>query len=96
MEIKEVVIVSGCRTAIGKFLGGLKDVPARDLAVAAGKSAVERAGIEADMVDEICMGQVYGGMQVGQSKLRFGNAGVGNRLSQHYARQYGDWIGRRC
>ena len=63
MEINEVVIVSACRTAIGKFLGGLKDVSARDLAVTAGKSAVARAGIEADMVDEICMGQVYGGMQ---------------------------------
>jgi acetyl-CoA C-acetyltransferase len=63
MEIKEVVIVSACRTAIGKFLGGLKDVPARQLAVTAGKCAVERAGIETDMVDEICMGQVYGGMQ---------------------------------
>ena len=63
MEINEVVIVSACRTAIGKFLGGLKDVPARDLAVAAGKAALERAGIEAGMVDEICMGQVYGGLQ---------------------------------
>jgi acetyl-CoA C-acetyltransferase len=63
MEIKEVVIVSACRTAIGKFLGGLKDVPARQLAVTAGKCAVERAGIETGMVDEICMGQVYGGMQ---------------------------------
>ena len=63
MEINEVVIASACRTAIGKFLGGLKDVPARDLAVATGKCAVERAGIEPDMVDEICMGQVYGGMQ---------------------------------
>jgi acetyl-CoA C-acetyltransferase len=63
MEIKEVVIISACRTAIGKFLGGLKDVPARDLAVTAGKCAVERAGIETEMVDEICMGQVYGGMQ---------------------------------
>ena len=36
--MKDVVIVSACRTAIGKFLGSLKDVPARDLAVTAGKA----------------------------------------------------------
>ncbi len=63
MGTKDVVIVSACRTAIGKFLGGLSDVPARDLAITAAKHAIERAGIEADTIDEICMGQVYGGMQ---------------------------------
>ena len=63
MGTKDVVIVSACRTAIGKFLGGLSDVPARDLAITAAKSAIERAGIDADIIDEICMGQVYGGMQ---------------------------------
>ncbi|NPV91284.1 MAG: thiolase family protein [Firmicutes bacterium] len=56
-------MVSACRTAIGRFMGSLKDVPARDLAIAVGKSAVERAGISADMVDEITMGQLYTGMQ---------------------------------
>ena len=50
MEIKEVVIVSACRTAIGKFLGGLKDVPARNLAVTAGKCAVERAANLGDVL----------------------------------------------
>jgi acetyl-CoA C-acetyltransferase len=57
--MKEVVIVSACRTAIGKFQGSLKDVPARDLATIVGKAAVERAGIPADLIDEIVMGQVY-------------------------------------
>ena len=63
MEIKDVVAVSACRTAIGDFLGGLKDVQARDLAVKVGKAAIERAGIPADLVDEICMGQLYSAMQ---------------------------------
>ncbi|AGL03899.1 thiolase family protein [Desulfoscipio gibsoniae] len=63
MEIKDVVIVSACRTAIAKFLGGLKDVSARELAIAVGKEAIARAGISADMVDEICMGQCFPGMQ---------------------------------
>lgn len=63
MEIKEVVMVSACRTAIGKFMGSLKDVPARDLAVTVGKGAIERAGIPADIIDEITMGQLYTAMQ---------------------------------
>jgi acetyl-CoA C-acetyltransferase len=63
MGLREVVLVSACRTAIGDFMGGLKDVPARDLAITVGKEAIERAGIAADMVDEICMGQLYTAMQ---------------------------------
>lgn len=59
----EVVIVSACRTAIAKFLGSLKDVQAKDLAAAAGRAAIERAGIPADIIDELVMGQVYPHMQ---------------------------------
>lgn len=61
--MKEVVIVSACRTAIGKFLGSLKDVPAKELGITVGKEAVKRAGISADIIDEIVLGQVFGGMQ---------------------------------
>ena len=61
--IKEVVMVSACRTAIGKFMGALANVSARELAVTAGKAAIERAGITPDMVDEIVMGQIYTAMQ---------------------------------
>jgi len=63
MALKEVVIVSAARTAIGKFMGSLKDVSARDLAITAAKGAIERSGVPADQIDEICMGQLYGGMQ---------------------------------
>jgi len=63
METNEVVMVSAARTAIGKFMGSLKDVPARDLAMTAGKAAIERSGVPADQIDEICMGQLYTGMQ---------------------------------
>jgi acetyl-CoA C-acetyltransferase len=63
MEIEDVVLVSACRTAIGDFMGGLKDVSARDLALTAGKNAIERAGINSDIIDEICMGQLYTAMQ---------------------------------
>ncbi|MGE5395927.1 MAG: thiolase family protein [Chitinophagales bacterium] len=60
---REVVIVSACRTAIGKFIGSLKDVSAKELAITAANEAVRRAGIPADKIDELIMGQVYPHMQ---------------------------------
>ena len=59
----EVLIVSACRTAIVKFLGSLKDVQAKDLAITVGKAAVDRAGISVDIIDELVMGEVYPHMQ---------------------------------
>ena len=61
--MREVVIVSACRTPIGKMSGVFKDVTARELAMTAGKEAIRRAGIEPGSVDEIVMGEVYTGMQ---------------------------------
>ncbi|MEA1961035.1 MAG: acetyl-CoA C-acyltransferase [Bacillota bacterium] len=61
--MNEVVIVSLCRTAVGKFLGGLKDMPAKDMAVTVGKEAINRAGVPAEIIDEIVMGEVYQHMQ---------------------------------
>lgn len=61
--MQDVVIVSACRTAIGKFMGSLKDISAIQLAVTAGKEAIERAGISADIIDEIVMGEVFPHMQ---------------------------------
>ncbi|MEA1970834.1 MAG: thiolase family protein [Thermodesulfobacteriota bacterium] len=61
--MKDVVIISACRTAIGKFMGSLKDVTARDLAITAGNEAVRRAGISAEIIDEVVMGEVFPGMQ---------------------------------
>ncbi|MGR6836311.1 thiolase family protein [Syntrophomonas erecta] len=57
--MNEVVIVSACRTAIARFQGSLKDVPAKDLAITAANAAIQRAGIPADIIDEIAMGQVF-------------------------------------
>ena len=63
MEIKDVVIVSACRTGIGKFLGEFKNVSARELAMTAGKEAIKRAGIKPEDVDEIVMGECFTAMQ---------------------------------
>lgn len=63
MSTREVVIVSACRTAIGKFQGMFKDVSARELAIIAGKEAIRRSGIDIGTIDEIVMGQCYPHMQ---------------------------------
>lgn len=54
----EVVIVSAVRTAIGSFLGSLKDVSAAELGGIVIKEAVARSGVKAEEVDEVIMGNV--------------------------------------
>lgn len=55
---KEVYIVSAVRTPLGSFGGSLKDIPATKLGAIVIKAVVERAGIEANIVNEILMGCV--------------------------------------
>jgi acetyl-CoA C-acetyltransferase len=56
--MKEVVIVSAVRTAVGSFGGSLKDVEARTLGSIVIKEALNRAGIEGNEVDEVIFGSV--------------------------------------
>jgi acetyl-CoA C-acetyltransferase len=56
MTHTDVVILSGCRTAIGSFGGAFKDVSAVELGTVAVKEAVRRAGARADQVDEVILG----------------------------------------
>ena len=59
LPIKDVsVIVAGARTPIGRLLGGLKDLSAADLGGVAIKGALDKAGVSADQVDYVIMGQV--------------------------------------
>ena len=58
MSLPEVFIVSGARTAIGTFGGSLKDVPLSALATTPIRAAIERAGISADQVEHVVMGNV--------------------------------------
>src|SRR5438046_4980203 len=51
-----VFVLSACRTPIGKFLGAFSDVPPPDLASAAVRGALERAGVEASDVEETIFG----------------------------------------
>jgi len=54
----EVVIISGCRTAVGKFQGSLADLSAPQLGAVVVREAVKRAGLNSDQVDECIMGNV--------------------------------------
>ncbi len=57
--MKEVVIVSGCRTPVGSYMGALKTVEAYDLAALVMNAVIKKAGIEAKDVDEVVFGQSY-------------------------------------
>jgi acetyl-CoA C-acetyltransferase len=54
----DVVIISGCRTAVGKFQGSLADLSAPQLGAVVVREAVKRAGLNSDQVDECIMGNV--------------------------------------
>lgn len=59
----KTVIVSGVRTPIGKFGGGLSTLSASDLGAVAVKEALKRANVKADQVGELIMGCVLQGGQ---------------------------------
>lgn len=67
--MNEVVIISAVRTPIGSFGGTLSSLPATKLGAAAIKAALERAGVNADQVDEVYMGNVLQA-GVGQAPAR--------------------------
>src|SRR6266536_135519 len=55
---RDVVVLSGVRTAIGKYGGSLKDVPPTSLAAAVAREAVRRAGVEPGDVGHAVFGNV--------------------------------------
>ncbi|OZS77676.1 acetyl-CoA acetyltransferase [Tetzosporium hominis] len=62
----KTAILSGARTAFGKFSGALSPLSASDLGGHAIKAALERAGVQPDQVDEVIMGTV---LQAGQGQI---------------------------
>jgi len=55
---RDVVVLSGRRTPIGRFQGLLREVPATALGAVAIRAAIEDAGVDAAAVDEVLMGHV--------------------------------------
>jgi acetyl-CoA C-acetyltransferase len=58
MAQSEVVVLSGVRTAIGDYGGGLKDKPPTELAAAVVREVVKRAGIQPEEVEHVVFGNV--------------------------------------
>lgn len=67
--MKEVFIVTAVRTPIGSFGGALSSVSATRLGANAIKGALERAGVQADWVNEVLMGNVVSA-NLGQAPAR--------------------------
>jgi len=63
------VILSACRTPIGRFLGGLSPLPAPKLGALVVREAVRRAGVGDETVDEVILGNVLQGGE-GQAPAR--------------------------
>jgi len=57
-DFEDVIIISGCRTPVGKFQGSLSDLSAPRLGAIVVREAVKRANIDAKQVDECIMGNV--------------------------------------
>jgi acetyl-CoA C-acetyltransferase len=78
--MEQIVIVSGVRTAVGKFQGSLSGFTAPQLGAIAVREAVKRAGIDPKSVDECIMGNVISA-GLGQNPARqaalFGGLGSG-------------------
>src|SRR5262249_3157149 len=67
------VIVAGARTPMGKLLGNLKDFPATELGGIATKTALERARVAPEQVQDVIMGQV---LQAGAGQIPARQAAV--------------------
>jgi len=80
--VKETVIISACRTPIGKFQGSLAPFSAVELGAFVVREAVRRAGIDPGLVDEIIMGNVVPA-GLGQNPARQAGlkGGLANRVA---------------
>ncbi|MBX7220741.1 MAG: acetyl-CoA C-acetyltransferase [Blastocatellia bacterium] len=80
----KVVIVSAARTAIGSFNGGLKDQAAPQLGAIVVTEALKRAGLAADTVDEVILGNVLQA-GIGQNPARQAAlaAGIPDHVPSH-------------
>ena len=70
--MREVVVVSAARTAIGSFGGSLSKFSATDLGTIAAKEAIRRAGIKPEIIDEAIVGNVI-------------SAGLGQNIARQIA-----------
>lgn len=67
--MRDVYVVSSCRTAVGKFGGSLKDVPAAKLGSIVMTEALKRGNVQGEWLDEVMFGNVLSAAQ-GQNVAR--------------------------
>ena len=67
--MKDLYVVSCCRTAVGAFQGSLANTPASDLGAVVVKEALNRAGLKPEQVDELMFGCILTAAQ-GQNVAR--------------------------
>ena len=79
--MREVVIVSAVRTAMGSFGGVFSNIPATKLGAYAINGAIENCGINKDLIDEVFMGNVLQA-NLGQAPARQAaiEAGLSNKI----------------
>ncbi len=58
MEMENVYIMGAVRTAVGKYGGSLKSVPAHTMGALVIQEAVRRAGVNKEWIDEVILGEV--------------------------------------
>jgi len=68
--MKDVVIINGARTPIGRFGGAFKDMRASDLGAIAIKAALARSGVMPELVDEVILGNVLQAAETGYTARR--------------------------
>jgi acetyl-CoA C-acetyltransferase len=74
--MKEVVIVSGARTAIGDFGGTLRDVPPMDLAQHVIKEVVARAKTQPEQINKVIFGCCFGPVEQNIARNAAFRAGI--------------------
>ena len=56
--MQDIYIIDGARTPVGILQGSLSDISAIDLGVIAAKGAIERSGVNSQLIDQVVMGNV--------------------------------------
>lgn len=56
--MQDIYIIDGARTPVGILQGSLSDISAIDLGVIAARGAIERSGVNPQLIDQVVMGNV--------------------------------------
>lgn len=75
LEVRDIAIVNGARTPMGRYCGKLRDFTAMELAAVAGKEAIRRSGVAAEEIDHA----VFGNAQQTSGDALYGARHVGLR-----------------